>query len=54
MCLGIKDNFVLAAYLLCLGATALCVIYGIVNRNRGSEADRPGVSLPEPMPGSAG
>ncbi|NLW85567.1 MAG: hypothetical protein GXY38_01700 [Planctomycetes bacterium] len=35
--LGIEDPYVLAAYLLCIASTALCVIYGIVNWNRGDE-----------------
>ena len=39
MWLGIKDGWVLAAYLLCIGSTLLCVIYGIINWNRGDEAD---------------
>lgn len=35
--LGIEDGYVLAAYLLCIGSTALCVIYGLVSWNRGEE-----------------
>jgi len=35
--LGIDDPSVWLAYLLCLASTALCVIYGWVNRNRGDE-----------------
>lgn len=34
---GIEDKWVLAAYLLCIGSAALCVIYGLVNWNRGAE-----------------
>lgn len=39
--LGIEDKGVLAAYLLCLVSTALCVIYGAMNWNRGDEAVEP-------------
>ena len=35
--LGIEDGWVVAAYLLCLGSTALCVIYGALTWNRGEE-----------------
>ncbi len=36
--LGIEDGYVLAAYLLCLASAAVCVIYGLINWNRGAEA----------------
>lgn len=37
---GIQDGWVLAAYLLCIGSAALCVIYGLANWNRGDDADQ--------------
>lgn len=39
--LGIEDKGVLAAYLLCIGSTLLCVIYGILNRNKGDDSVEP-------------
>ena len=36
--LGIKDNYVLTAYLFCIASTILCVIYGLLTWNRGEEA----------------
>ncbi len=36
--LGIEDFYVLLAYLLCLLSALLCVIYGLINWNRGEEA----------------
>jgi len=39
--LGIEDKYVLAAYLLCIGSAALCVIYGAINWNRGEEPVEP-------------
>ena len=39
--LGIDDPWVLAAYLLCIASTLLCVIYGIAMRNRGDEPVKP-------------
>lgn len=39
--LGIEDKGVLAAYLLCIGSTLLCVIYGLLNWNRGDEPVEP-------------
>lgn len=36
--LGIEDPFVWMAYLLCLLASLLCVIYGLANWNRGDDA----------------
>jgi hypothetical protein len=35
--LGIEDKGILAAYLLCIASTILCVIYGLINWNRGEE-----------------
>ncbi len=35
--LGIEDKYVSAAYLLCVGSTLLCVIYGFLNWNQGDE-----------------
>jgi len=34
--LGIEDKYVALAYLLCLLSTLVCVIYGIINWNRGA------------------
>ncbi len=33
--LGIEDKYVSLAYILCLLSSALCIIYGIINWNRG-------------------
>jgi len=33
--LGIEDKYVSAAYLLCIASAILCVIYGLINWNRG-------------------
>ena len=38
MVLGIPDPWIWMAYLLCLAATALCVVYGFV-KGRNGEAD---------------
>jgi hypothetical protein len=35
--LGIEDPYVAMAYILCLASTALCVIYGLINWNRGEQ-----------------
>ena len=35
--LGIKDSYVLAGYLLCIGSTLVCVIYGLITWSRGEE-----------------
>ena len=35
--LGIKDPWILAAYLLCFLSALACVIYGIYNWNKGAE-----------------
>jgi hypothetical protein len=37
--LGINDPWIAAAYLLCIASTLLCVVYGLVNWNRGGEAE---------------
>ena len=39
--LGIEDNWVVLAYLLCLGSVVLCVGYGWRNWNRGEEQIQP-------------
>ena len=36
--LGIDDPYVVLAYILCLASTVLCVIYGLVNWNRGDDS----------------
>jgi hypothetical protein len=33
--LGIEDKWVALAFVLCLASSALCVVYGFLNRNRG-------------------
>ena len=35
--LGIEDKWIVAAYMLCLASTVLCVAYGLINWNRGDE-----------------
>jgi hypothetical protein len=35
--LGINDPWIWMAYVLCLAATAFCVIFALVMRNRGGE-----------------
>lgn len=35
--LGIEDFWVWIAYLLCIGSTLLCVIYGVICWSRGEE-----------------
>ncbi|MCF7957515.1 MAG: hypothetical protein K9M57_03595 [Phycisphaerae bacterium] len=35
--LGIEDKYVSAAYVLCLLSTVLCVVYGLINWNRGGD-----------------
>ncbi len=39
--LGINDPWVIAAYLLCIASSILCVVYGAMNWNRGDEAVEP-------------
>jgi hypothetical protein len=38
--LGINDPWIAAAYLLCIGSTLLCVVYGLIAWNRGDDAVR--------------
>jgi hypothetical protein len=38
---GIEDKGVLLAYLLCIASTVLCVVYGIINWNKGGEDVKP-------------
>jgi hypothetical protein len=38
---GIEDKYVSGAYFLCLASTALCILYGLINWNRGeTEGDQ--------------
>jgi len=37
MVLGIEDPWILSAYIGCILVTLLCVIYGILNWNKGGE-----------------
>ncbi len=39
MLLGIPDAGIWLAYLLCAASTLLCIIYGIINWNKGEDAD---------------
>ena len=39
--LGIDDPVVSLAYLLCIGSSLLCIVYGLVNWNRGEEKTEP-------------
>ncbi|MHC5157532.1 MAG: symporter small accessory protein [Planctomycetota bacterium] len=39
--LGIEDKGVLTAYLLFIASTVLCVVYGLLNWNKGEEAIQP-------------
>jgi hypothetical protein len=41
MNLGIGDPWVLLAYVLSIGSSLLCVVYGIVNWNKGDEPVKP-------------
>jgi hypothetical protein len=38
--LGLHDFWIILVYLLCIGSTVLCVVYGLVNWNRGEEPVR--------------
>jgi hypothetical protein len=38
--LGIPDITILLAYILCVASAAACVIYGVVNWNRGGEHEQ--------------
>ena len=35
--LGIEDPYVWLAYVLCIASAVLCVVYGLINWNRGEE-----------------
>lgn len=35
--LGIEDKYVAVVYLLCVASALLCVVYGLVNWNRGAD-----------------
>ena len=39
--LGIESKGVLMAYLLCIASTLLCVVYGVINWNKGHEEPQP-------------
>lgn len=39
--LGIEDFWVWLAYLLCIASSILCVIYGLINWNRGDDSPTP-------------
>ncbi len=39
--LGIEDPMVLLAYVLCIASTLLCLVYGIINWNKGDDSVRP-------------
>ena len=38
--LGIEDKYVMLVYILCIASTLLCVVYGLLMRNRGDEEIR--------------
>ena len=38
---GIEDPWVWSAYVLCLASAALCILYGMLNWNRGDETVDP-------------
>lgn len=40
MFLGLEDPVVVAAYLCTIGAAILCVIYGIINWNKGAQDEQ--------------
>ena len=35
--LGINDGWVAAAYILCIASTLLCIVYGVLNWNKGDD-----------------
>lgn len=39
--LGLHDFWIILVYLLCIGSTVLCVVYGLVSWNKGEEPVRP-------------
>lgn len=42
--LGIKDPWIIAAYLLSVGSAILCVVYGLLNWNKGNENEASEIS----------
>jgi hypothetical protein len=38
---GIEDKYVAAAYILCVASTVLCIIYGVINWNKGNDQPQP-------------
>lgn len=42
--LGIKDPWILTAYLLCILSALACIIYGIRNWNKGAEHENEEIS----------
>jgi hypothetical protein len=39
--LGIEDKGVVAVYLLCIVSAIICVVYGLINWNRGDDSIEP-------------
>lgn len=39
MVLGIPDFWIWSAFLLCIASTLACVIYGVVNWNKGADVE---------------
>lgn len=37
---GLPDPSIWLAYLLCIGSTVLCVVYGVLNWNRDDDEDK--------------
>jgi hypothetical protein len=37
--LGIADPWIWSAYILCILVTLLCIIYGVLNWNKGADED---------------
>ncbi len=42
--LGINDPWILGVYLLCILSAVLCVIYGLINWNKGEEQEAKEIS----------
>lgn len=38
--LGLSDPWIWSIYLLCILSSALCVVYGLLNWNRGAEEEQ--------------
>lgn len=38
--LGIPDFWIWSAYLLCILSTAACIVYGVVNWNKGADNEK--------------